>query len=79
MSISLTIMPRARMGSELISHEAEGRMGYYLRGHEGKRNNNCFSKIQLVGQKYRDKITLASKTRFSDQIVLVFKSGTFRY
>ena len=33
-------------------------------GHEGERNN-CFSKIQLVGQKYRDKTTLASKTRFS--------------
>ena len=38
------------MGSELIAHEAEGRMGYRLRGHEGERNN-CFSKIQLVGQK----------------------------
>ena len=25
----------------------------------------CFSKIQLVGQKYRDKTTLSSKTRFS--------------
>ena len=25
-------------------------MGYWLRGHEGKRND-CFSKIQLVGQK----------------------------
>ena len=25
----------------------------------------CFSEIQLVGQKYRDKTTLASKTRFS--------------
>ena len=36
----------------LIAHEAEGRMGYRLRGHEGKRNNG-FSKIQLVGQKYR--------------------------
>ena len=44
---------RARMGSEL------GLMGYWLRGHEGERNN-CFSKIQLVGQKYRDKTTLAS-------------------
>ena len=39
-------------------------MGYWLRGHEDERNN-CFSKIQLVGQKYRDKTTLASKTRFS--------------
>ena len=38
------------MGSESIAHEAEGRMGYSLRGHEGERNN-CFGKIQLVGQK----------------------------
>ena len=60
----LTIIPQARMGSESIAHEAKGRMGYWLRGHEGERNN-CFSKIQLVGQKYRDKTTLASKTRFS--------------
>ena len=49
------------MGSESIAHEAEGRMGYWLRGHEGKRNNR-FYKIQLVGKKYRDKTTLASKT-----------------
>ena len=38
------------MGYESIAHEAEGRMGYWLRGYEDKRNN-CFSKIQLVGQK----------------------------
>ena len=38
------------MGSESIAHEAEGRMGYSLRGHEGERNS-CFSKIQPVGQK----------------------------
>ena len=38
------------MGYESIAHEAEGQMGYPLRGHEGKRNN-YFSKIQLVGQK----------------------------
>ena len=38
--VYLTIIPQARMGSE-----------YWLRGHEGERNN-CFSKIQLVGQKY---------------------------
>ena len=31
---------------------------------EGERNN-CFSKIQLVGKKYRDETTLARKTRFS--------------
>ena len=41
------------MGFESIAHEAEGRMGYGLRGHEGEMNN-CFSKIQLVRQKYRE-------------------------
>ena len=38
------------MGYESIACEAEGQMGYWLRCHEGKRSN-CFSKIQLVGQK----------------------------
>ena len=41
------------MGSESIAHEAEGRMGYGLRGYEGERNH-FFSKIQLVGRKYRE-------------------------
>ena len=41
------------MGSKSIAHEAEGLMAYWLRGHEGE-INNCFSKIQLVGQKYRE-------------------------
>ena len=41
------------MGSESTAHEAEGRMGYSLRAHEGERNN-CFSKIQLVGQKKKN-------------------------
>ena len=27
------------MGSESIAHEDEGRMGYWLRGYEGERNN----------------------------------------
>ena len=58
------IIPRARIGYESIAHEAKGRMGYWLRGHEGKRNN-CFSKIRLVGQNYQDKITLASIMWFS--------------
>ena len=66
------------MGSESIAHEAEGRMGYWLRGHEGERNN-CFSKIQLVGQKYRDKTTFKQAKRDSAAIVLVFKAGAFRY
>ena len=38
----LTIIRRAQMGSESIAHEAEGE------------RNNWFSKIQLVGQKYRE-------------------------
>ena len=41
------------MGSDSTAHEAEGRMGYLLRGYEGERNN-CFSNIKLVGQKYRE-------------------------
>ena len=58
------------MGSEsfminIIAHSAFSLMGYWLRGHEGERDNYCFSKIQLVGQKYRDKTALASKMRFS--------------
>ena len=52
------------MGSESIAQEAEGWMGYWLRGHEGEKNNP-FSKIQLDGQKYWVKTTLASKTQFS--------------
>ena len=48
------IIPRARMSSESMTHEVEGRMGYWLRGHEGERNNCFISKIQLVGQKYRE-------------------------
>ena len=38
------------MDYESIGHEAEGLMGYWLRANEGEKNN-CFSKIQLVGQK----------------------------
>ena len=51
---SFTIVPLARMGSESIAHETEGRMGYWKRAHSGERNN-CFSKIQLVGKKYWEK------------------------
>ena len=47
--VYLTVIPRVQMGSESIAHEAEGRTGYWLRGHEGEKNN-CFSIIQLVGQ-----------------------------
>ena len=63
------------MGSESIAHEAEGRIGYWFRGHEGKRNN-CFSEIQLVGQKIETKQLKPAK-RDSAAIVLVFKAGAF--
>ena len=33
----LTIIPQTRMGSESIAHEAKGRMGYWLKGHESER------------------------------------------
>ena len=46
----LAIIPRARMSYEAIAHLAFGLMGYRLRGYKGERNN-CFSKIQLVGQR----------------------------
>ena len=56
------------MASESIAQEAEGRMGYWHRGHEGKRNN-CFSKIQLLGQKYRDKNTFGFQSRHFSLLV----------
>ena len=62
------------MGSEAIAHEAEGQMGYCLRDHTGERNN-CFSKIQLVGQKNIETKHLS----LVKAIVLVFKAGAFRY
>ena len=52
-----------------------GLMGYWLRGHSGLRNN-CFSKIQLIAQKYRDKTTWASKTGLSRHCC-VFQSRRF--
>ena len=41
----LTIIPRARMGSELIAHEAEDSEAVRARA------IYCFRKIQVVGQK----------------------------
>ena len=38
----LTIIPRVQMGIESIALEAEGRMGCWLIGYEGERNN-CVS------------------------------------
>ena len=50
-SESIAHETEGQMGSESIAHKTDGQMGYRLRGHEGKRNNYCISKIQLVGQK----------------------------
>ena len=50
------------MGSESIAHKAEER-------------NNCFSKIQLVGQKDIETKHLS----LVKAIALVFKAGAFRY
>ena len=41
----LTIIPRAQMGSESIAGEC---------AIDSEERNNCLSKIQLVGQKYRE-------------------------
>ena len=59
------------MGYESIAHEAEGRMGYWFRAHEGE----SFSKIQLVGQKNIERKHLS----LVKAIILVFKAGAFRY
>ena len=48
----LTIVPRARMASQSIAIDSEAMRARGI--------IYCFSKIQLVGQKYRDKTTLAS-------------------
>ena len=46
----------------------------WLRAHEGERNN-CFSKIQLVGQKKFETKHLS----LVKAIAFVFKFGAFRY
>ena len=45
------------MGSESVAHEsvAEGLMGYWLRGHEGERNNCLVKSNYLVKKKTRIK------------------------
>ena len=48
------------MGSESIAHKAKDRMGYWLRGHEGERNNIVLVKSNCLVKKYRDKTTLAT-------------------
>ena len=76
------IIPRARMGYESIAHEAEGQMGYWLRGYEGNRNNNCFSKIQLVGQKniktkYLSQVKARHQSSFTAKTLQIIIGGRF--
>ena len=48
------------MGSESIAHEAEGRMGYWLRGHEGERNNIVLVKSNQLVKNIENKKFLAA-------------------
>ena len=64
------------MGSESIAYEAEGRMGYRIRGHEDERNN-CFSKLQLVGQK-KPRQNNFSKLKLDFNPLCRQKVGAFR-
>ena len=57
------------MGYESIAHEAEGRMGYRLNSHEGE-SNNCFSKIQLVGQKKKSSLNIFRKLKLDFNTLL---------
>ena len=65
------------MGSESIAYEAEGRMGYWLRGHEDERNNGFLKSNLLVKNVETRQLWLAK--RDSAAVVFVFKAGTFHY
>ena len=46
------------MGSESVAHEAEGLMGYWLRGHEGE-SNNCLVKSNYLVKNNENQKVLA--------------------
>ena len=76
----MTIIPRARMGSESVAHEADGRIAIDTEAMKARGIIVLIGTIQLVDQKYRYKTTLAYLAkRDSAAIVLVFKAGAFRY
>ena len=52
-------------------------MGSESIAHEGEQNNCFFNKIQLVGQKYRDKTTLASKNAIQAPLFWFSKPALF--
>ena len=67
------------MGYESIAHEAKGRMGYWLIGYEGERNN-CFSKIQLFDQrnietKHLSQVKAGHQSFFTAKILQIWLAG----
>ena len=52
--VYLTIIPQARMGSEAIAIKAEGRMGHWLRGCKGEKNNCVSTVTPLLSGHLRD-------------------------
>ena len=73
--VYLTIIPRARKGSESIAHEADGRTNS-----EAKRGRGIIVLVKsnyLVKNIETKQLSLAK--RDSAAIVLVFKGGAFRF
>ena len=66
------------MTSESIAHEAGGQMGFWLRDHEGKRNNIVLVKSNYLVKNIETKQLHLAK-HDSDAIVLVSKAGAFCY
>ena len=70
------------MGYESIAHEAEGRVGYGLRGYEGEKNN-CLRKIQQVGQKNMETKHLSQVKAWHQSFFyrqnITNMAGAFRY
>ena len=62
------------MGSESIAHDSEGQMGFWLRGHNGERNNKSNQLVKNIKTKQ-----LKQAKSDSAAVVLVFKAGAFRY
>ena len=66
------------MGSESIAHETEAEWAIDSEAMRA-RGIMFLVKSNWLVKKYRDKITLASKSRFSRHCIRAFKAGTFCY
>ena len=60
------------MESESIAHEAESRMGYWLRGNEGKR-----SRIQPIGQNNKKQNNFSSQNAIQPPLFWFSKPALF--